>query len=57
MKQGTERRTGGLDAAVLEVVQRDAALGGGDVVDAIDEILHRLLFRPQHFRSENAVGR
>jgi hypothetical protein len=39
VEQGLERRTGVLDAAVLEIAPGDALLGLADVLDAVDEDL------------------
>ena len=44
-----------VDAAVVEIHLGDAFLRGDDVVHAVDENVHVLQFRAQHFVGENGV--
>ena len=57
MQQRLQRRAGRFHAAVLEIVQRHAALRLHDGIDAGGEELQALLFRPQHFLGEHRAGR
>ena len=57
VQQRLQRRAGGFDAAVLEIVQRHAPLRFHDGVHARGEQFQALLFRPQHLFGENGVGR
>ena len=55
VQQRLERWACGFDAAVLEIIQRDAPLRLDDCVDSGGEQLDALFFRPQQFLGEHGI--
>ena len=57
VKKRPDRRAGDIDTAILKVIERHAALGTDDVIEAVDEVVHRLQLRPQHVLAEHGICR
>jgi hypothetical protein len=55
VQQGFERRAGHFDAAIVEVMFRNALLGADDVVHAVGKDIHVLQFGFQHVLGEDDV--